>query len=172
MVRGLQIARPQLIHAFIQLGPLPDMIASTIRKLPIPGLQKIAAADSIISNYVGNLYNQADEKSLDGCSSMLVRSVALQLYSINSPLLQESYKAYRELHTGQPAPLPLIVSDLGMNIVAGTSGWGRSVDLFLTSIRHGECRNSVALHSVQPGAVRGHLGHHSQRSQRCGITGG
>jgi len=158
------MARLQLIHPFMQLGPLPDIIASTIRKLPIPGLQKIAAADSIISNYVENLYNQADEKSLDGCSSMLVHSAALQLYSIDSPFLQESYKAYREIHTGQPAPLPLIVSDLAMNIVAGTSGRGQSVDLLLTDIRHGECRNSVALHSVQSGTVRGHMGHHSHRS--------
>jgi len=53
-----------------QIQPLP----SFIRKLPIPRLQEILAGDPAIAKYVQDLYMQADEKALEGRSSMLVRS--------------------------------------------------------------------------------------------------
>lgn len=115
----LLVPRRMDIHTFTQLGPLPDTVASVIRKFPIPRLREIAAADSIITRYVGALYSQAEEKTLDGCSSMLVCVAASQWFSINSSIVQESYKAYRETSTRQPAPLPLVISDLSMNIDAG-----------------------------------------------------
>jgi len=55
---------------FLQIRPLP----SIVRKLPISWLQEIVTAEDIITEYVANLYEHIDEGSLEGRSSMLVRS--------------------------------------------------------------------------------------------------
>ena len=33
--------------------------------------------------------------------------------------MQESYKSYRDSETGEPAPLPLVASDLSQMFIAG-----------------------------------------------------
>lgn len=52
---------------------------------------------------------------------MLVRTAALpcRLSQSLNIVLQETYKAYRDPDTGKPAPIPMIISDLSMSIVAG-----------------------------------------------------
>jgi len=57
----------------LQIRPLP----SIVRKLPIPRLQEIVAAEAIVTDYVEKLYAQIDEKSLEERSSMLVRPETL-----------------------------------------------------------------------------------------------
>jgi len=59
-----------------------------------------------------------------------VQDIALggQSFLVRSHSFQASYKAYRDPETGEPAPLSMVVGELGVMFIAGTSNGIRKDD--------------------------------------------
>jgi len=70
------LGNKRLMHQ--QVSPLPHVVTSVLRKLPIPQLQDIVTADERLTGYIKDLYENGDEKSPEGRWSMLVRIVTEQ----------------------------------------------------------------------------------------------